>query len=305
MRPGRSSQGRLKMSDVSIRTMLLEFVDSNGASHIREMHIEILRQKPGTPEHTIRARLSEAVSDGLLDRLGDGFYDVYAEDEDMTSVVSYPNRCQLFGDNRYRGNCDGRLIKDLVLRYRARQVADPMQGSGTSRDVVEGLNKYKKTGISYWGGDLREGFDLTKQDLPGTFDFVWIHPPYWNIIRYSSGNPDDLSNCESYEQFRRLLMVCLKRCYEALEIGGRLAVLIGDVRRCGKYTPIVKDVLNFPMGEIRSIIIKIQHNCTSDRKRYGKMEDVPIRHEYCVIFKKPVVATLSCGSEPKKKAANE
>jgi len=46
-------------------------------------------------------------------------------------------------------------------------------------------------------------------------------------------------------------MVCLKRCYEALEIGGRLAVLIGDVRRGGKYTPIVKDVLNLPMGEIR------------------------------------------------------
>jgi len=45
------------MTDVSIRTMLLEFVDSNGASHIREMHIEILRHKPDTPEHTIRARL--------------------------------------------------------------------------------------------------------------------------------------------------------------------------------------------------------------------------------------------------------
>ena len=83
------------MSDVSIRTLILEFVDYNGASHIREMHIEILRQKPGTSEHTIRARLSEAVSNRLLNRLGEGFYDVYAEDEDMTSVVSYPNRCKL------------------------------------------------------------------------------------------------------------------------------------------------------------------------------------------------------------------
>ena len=41
------------MSEVSIRTLILEFVDSNGASHIHEMHIEVLRQKPGTPEHTI------------------------------------------------------------------------------------------------------------------------------------------------------------------------------------------------------------------------------------------------------------
>jgi hypothetical protein len=306
MRPGRLGQGRLKMSDVSIRTLILEFVDSNGASHIREMHIEILRQKPGTPEHTIRARLSEAVSDGLLNRLGEGFYDIFTEDENMTSVVSYLDRGP-FGDPRYPGNCSGHLAKNLILKYGATHVADPMQGSGTCRDVVEGLNKYKKTGISYWGGDLREGFDLTKQDLPGKFDFVWIHPPYWNIIRYSNNNPNDLSNCESYEKFRKLLLICLKRCYEALEFGGRLAVLIGDVRRAGKYTPIVKDVLNFPMGEIRSVIIKVQHNCTSVRKRYGKLEDVPIKHEYCVIFKKPVAETLSCGFEtsPKKKAVNE
>ncbi len=273
------------MSDVSIRTMLLEFVDANGASHIRQMHIEILRQRPDTPEHTIRARLSEAVSDGLLDRLGDGFYDVYAEDEQMSSVVSYPDRCPLFGDSRYRGNCDGRLIKDLILRYHARRVADPMEGSGTSRDVVEGLNQYKRAGISYWGGDLRSGFDLTRQDLPGRFDFVWIHPPYWNIIEYRSG-PSDLSSCESYERFRQMLMGCLRRCYQALDQGGRLAVLIGDVRRKGRYTPIVKDVLNFPYGEIRSVIIKVQHHCSSDRKIYGKMEDVPIRHEYCLVFKK-------------------
>jgi len=273
------------MTDVSIRTLLLEFVDANGASHIREMHIEILRHKPDTPEHTIRARLSEAVSDGLLDRLGDGFYDVYAEDEAMASVVFYANRCPLWGSSGYRGNCDGRLIKDLILRYRARKVADPMEGSGTSRDVVEGLNQHKRLGISYWGGDLRSGFDLTRQDLPGTFDFVWIHPPYWNIVAYEGGE-HDLSNCGSYEQFREMLMLCLKRCYQALERGGRLAVLIGDVRRRGQYTPIVKDVLNFPYGEIRSSIIKVQHHCTSDRKRYGRMEDVPIRHEYCIVFKK-------------------
>lgn len=280
------------MTDVSIRTMLLEFVDANGASHIRELHIEILRHKPDTPEHTIRARLSEAVSEGLLDRLGDGFYDVYAEDAGMTSVVSYPNRMTLWGSSAYRGNCDGRLIKDLILRYGARKIGDPMEGSGTSRDVVAGLNRYKRLGINYWGGDLRSGFDLTKQELPGRFDFVWIHPPYWNIVQYRSG-PGDLSNCESYEQFREMLMACLRRCYAALEPGGRLAVLIGDVRRGGQYTPIVKDVLNFPCGEIRSVIIKVQHNCTSDRKSYGRMEDVPIRHEYCVVFKKARKATRS------------
>lgn len=272
------------MSNTTIRTLVLEYVDNNGASHIHEMHIEILQRRPNTPEHTIRARLSEAVSDGILNRLGDGFYDLYAEDEDMTSVVSYPNRAP-WGDHRYRGNCDGRLIRNLILRYRATKICDPMEGSGTSREVVEGLNKYKKKGISYWGSDLRNGFDLTKQQPPEKFDFCWIHPPYWNIIRYSN-SPNDLSNYEEYEEFRKFLMICLQRCYEALETGGRLAVLIGDVRRKGKYTAIVKDILNFPYGELRSIIIKVQHNCTSDRRQYGKLEDPPIKHEYCIVFKK-------------------
>jgi len=86
-----------------------------------------------------------------------------------------------------------------------------------------------------------------------------------------------------------MLTVCLKRCYDALFPGGRLAVLIGDVRKSGKYTAIIKDVLSFPHGEVRSVIIKVQHNCVSDRKYYGKLEDPPIKHEYCVVFKKTEV----------------
>lgn len=269
----------------SIRTLLLEYVDHAGASHVHELHIQILAWKPGTPEHTIRARLSEAVADGVLSRLGDGFYDAYAEEEQMTSVVSYPDRCPLWGDGRFRGNCDGRLFKNLVLRYRARRVADPMLGSGTTREVIAGLNRYKKTGIAYWGSDLRDGFDLTAQALPERFDFVWLHPPYWNMICYSNSK-SDLSQCASHDEFRAMLTVCLKACYDALIPGGRLAVLIGDLRRGGRYTPLIKDVLAFPQGDVRSIIIKVQHHCTSDRKAYGKLEDPPVKHEYCVVFKK-------------------
>ena len=102
------------------------------------MHIEVLQHRPDTPEPTIRARLSEAVWDGLLDRPGDGFYDVYVEDENMMSVVSYQKRCSQFGDSKYRGNCDGRLIKDLILRYGAVGVADPMDGAATNRALFEG-----------------------------------------------------------------------------------------------------------------------------------------------------------------------
>jgi len=215
------------------------------------------------------------------------FAPVYRRDKTMTSLVSYPERCPLWGDARYRGNCDGRLFKDLVLRYGAKRVADPMLGSGTTRDVIAGLNRFLPEPVEYWGSDLREGFNLAAMDLPGSFDLVWIHPPYWNIVRYSD-NPADLSTIETYDEFRHVLANCLRRCARALVPGGRLAVLVGDVRRRGKYTPIVRDVLRLErdLGELRSIIIKAQHHCRSDCVEYASMEDVPIRHEYCVVFKR-------------------
>ena len=215
--------------------------------------------------------------------------DIYAEETTMTSIVSYPKRCHLWGNARFRGNCDGRLFKNLVLRYRPTRVADPMMGSGTTKDVIAGLNHTGRHNIHYWGADLRTGFDLRTDPLPGPFDFIWLHPPYWNIIRYSDDDPRDLSTFRTYEEFSDVLRRCLRRCYDSLLREGRLAILVGDVRRKGAYFPIVRDVLAMEgtLGQLRSIVIKAQHNCTSNAKTYGHMEDVPIQHEYCVIFKKP------------------
>jgi hypothetical protein len=209
----------------------------------------------------------------------------YKADPHMTSVVSYPHRCSAWGDSRYRGNCDGSLFKELVLRYKPKRVGDPMLGSGTTRDVIAGLNRHTGTRIRFWGSDLRDGFNLLRQDPPGRFDLIWVHPPYWNIVRYSD-HPDDLSTIASYEEFLASLTVCLIRCACALEPGGRLAVLMGDVRRQGAYYPIVRDILNLEglIGELRSIIIKVQHNCWSDRVSYASYADVPIQHEYCTVF---------------------
>lgn len=54
-----------------------------------------------------------------------------------------------------------------------------------------------------------EGFDLTTTHLPRQFDFVWIHPPYWNAIRYSD-QPNDLSAAPTYELFASSLRTCLQ-----------------------------------------------------------------------------------------------
>lgn len=205
----------------------------------------------------------------------------------MTSIVSYPQRSPDWGDGAFRGNCDGRLFHDLLLRYRPATVADPMMGSGTTRDVVVDLNDRVGLGIEYTGGDLRQGFNLLREDLPGAYDLVWVHPPYWNIIRYSE-HADDLSNVENYTEFLTRLHRCLARCHRALNPDARLAVLVGDVRRSGAYYPLGRDVMNMAggLGDLVSVIIKAQHNCRSDGKAYGYMAEVPIKHEYCIIFQK-------------------
>lgn len=209
-------------------------------------------------------------------------------DGDFGSVVSYPERCDLWGDGRYRGNCDGRLFLSLVRRYVPQRIADPMLGSGTTRDVITWLNEGNplQAPFEFWGADLRDGFDLETDDIPGTFDLIWVHPPYWNIIRYSD-DPRDLSFEPDYSTYIRRLRTCLTRCAAVLEPGGRLAVLVGDVRRRGLYYPIMRDVLNMEgdLGQLRSIVIKLQHRCTSDTRTY-RLEDAAIRHEYCLVFKR-------------------
>lgn len=203
------------------------------------------------------------------------------------SVFSYPERCALWGDARYRGNCDGRLFLSLVERYRPRRVADPMLGSGTARDCIAWLNAERDSGIEFWGGDLKEGFDLETETPPGPFDLVWVHPPYWNIIRYSDDSRD-LSTEADYGVFVERLRDCLVNCASALSPGGRIAVLVGDVRRKGSYYPIMRDVLNMEsdLGQLRSVLIKLQHRCSSDSRSY-RLEDAAIRHEYCLVFKRP------------------
>lgn len=211
-------------------------------------------------------------------------------DPEFDSVVSAPVRCKRWGDGGYRGNCDGRLFLSLLLRYQPRTVADPMMGSGTTRDVVADLNRNTQQPIEYWGGDLRTEFDLETQPIPGRYDLVWVHPPYWNIVEYGNG-ASDLSSARSYPEFLTRLTHCLKQCASAVNPGGRLAVLVADVRRRGKYFPLGRDVCNLDgtIGQLRSVVIKVQHNRRSDRTNYGKLEDPRIRHEYCAIFKAPLV----------------
>jgi hypothetical protein len=196
----------------------------------------------------------------------------------LSSVVSYPDRGP-WGNNRYPGNCSGYLLIDLCATYRPRTVLDPMEGGGTSREVCADL------AIPYAGFDLRNGTDSLHDDIGGDYDLIFWHPPYHDIKVYTD-DPRDLSRSGSVAAFLALLRTGYWRFFDLLAPGGRLAILIGDLRRRGRYEPLTADVARLDRAHLEGIIVKIQHNVSSNKTQYGG-SFVPILHETLTVFRRP------------------
>lgn len=214
-----------------------------------------------------------------------------------SSIVSYENRGN-YGQSKWRGNCSGYLIKQMLEFHRPSVFADTTLGSGTSADVVAEMNK-EGAEIEFFGLDLHNGFNLLKDSLSERIggkraDWVFIHPPYHSVIKYSGkGNqwgkdihPDDLSHCPSYENFLSKMTIALRNIYDSLSSTGAYSVLIGDLRKNGEYTSIQSDLLQLAPGKLDGIIIKAQFNCVSDRKQYARQNFIPIAHEYLLNFRR-------------------
>jgi hypothetical protein len=276
----------------TVKTLILEFMTGAGTGHIQEIHLHVTEFRPGIPQHTVRARLSEMSRNCNLEErlhaLGEGYYGLYNENTQLCSVVSYPDRGP-WGHPGYRGNCSGHLVKDLILRFKCRSVFDPAEGGGTVKDVVSGINNHFGYEIHYEGRDLSKGWDVLSSPLPAKqFDMVFYHPPYWDIITYSD-NPKDLSNCKTLRDFEIKLNQSAERLFKTIKPGGIMAILLGDKRRRGSYFALFRTLLfNRKLGQLKAVIIKIQHNCRSDGVSYNAKNPflIPIKHEYCLIYEK-------------------
>jgi len=163
-------------------------------------------------------------------------------------------------------------------------------GGGTGFDVAKQLG-YKNS-IHLDLNDRFGNFNILRDKLPIGADFVFSHPPYWNIVKYSgSGNvwgdtphKDDLSHVEYYNDYIQLLNIINKKIYNSMCVGGRHALLIGDIRKKGKYYSIIKDMEWY--GELEAHLIKTQHNTRSGNKVYYNNNFIPIAHEHLLIFRR-------------------
>ena len=203
----------------------------------------------------------------------------------MKSVISYPDRGH-WGSSKWRGNCSGHVIVDLIKHFKPSNFVDVCEGSGTSGDVCRELN------IPYVGLDLHKGNDYTLDSVLGQLpwqsgtDFCFSHPAYHNMITYQAPSGNNHSKCQSVNQFLEMSEVMLMNQRQATKKGGHYATLIGDMRKNGSFWSFQSDFINMmPKDELLSVTIKMQHNCVSDNRVYSG-SFVPIMHEYLLIWKR-------------------
>lgn len=220
----------------------------------------------------------------------------------LTSIVSYPERGE-GGNNRYRGNCSPKLIEDLIGFFKPQEICDYMCGSGTTRDAAQ------KCGIESHIYDLHSGFDLLNSEIRERPQFIFWHPPYWDIIKYSDvmykaseveskygydPRKSDLSRIQDWDKFVEVMNYAMMKQFAALEKGGRMAVLMGDIKKKGKLYSMLSEIIK--PGTAENILIKAQYNCFSDNTQYSG-NFIPILHEYVLIVRKdnplliPIITT--------------
>ncbi len=224
---------------------------------------------------------------------------------------------------KYWGNFIPQIPNQLIQRYtkKGETVLDPFVGSGTTLieagrlqrnsigiDIseeaislcIENLSKEKITNNVFTElvneDSLR--FDLSKilaKHSTKKVQFIILHPPYWDIIKFSK-RESDLSNCKTLNDFLSSLEKCVANFYDYLEKKRHLAIVIGDKYSKSEWIPLgflsMQRILKFGF-RLKSIVVKNFEDTTAKRKqkelwRYRSLAGgyYIFKHEYIFIFQK-------------------
>ena len=126
--------------------------------------------------------------------------------------------------------------------------------------------------------------------------FLIMHPPYHNIIKFSDAAAD-LSNCRDVNHFLERFMAAYANMGQFLEPGRHLAVVIGDIYQKSEWVPLqgllTSALLATPDLRLKSIIVKNMVNNRAKRNqehlwRYRALANgfYIFKHEYIVLFQK-------------------
>ncbi|MCG1666774.1 MAG: DNA methyltransferase [Thermoplasmata archaeon] len=223
----------------------------------------------------------------------------------------------------YWGNFIPQIPYQTMMRYTKKNewVLDPFLGSGTTliecrrigrngigielnakiaekaKELIEKEENIHNVITDIYVGDSRKisiENILSKYNIKNV-NFLILHPPYHNIIKFSD-NDNDLSNAKNTEEFLKMFGEVLDNLLPFLENERYLVLVIGDKYSDGEWIPLGF----YTMEEVkkRGLILKsiVVKNFEETRaKRYQKelwryralKNDYYIfKHEYVMIFKK-------------------
>jgi hypothetical protein len=150
----------------------------------------------------------------------------------------------------------------------------------------------EELGIECVSKDVRSGFDATDPAAfrgIGEYDLVWLHPPYWRMIRWSD-DPRCLANAPTLGEFFGKLRAVFRNCAGVLRPTGVLAVLMGDWRHEGKYQAL--PFRTFAAAEAEGFvlaapeIIRFSHGTTSAAEKEYPVSIIPRVHDVCLVLKR-------------------
>ena len=223
----------------------------------------------------------------------------------------------------YWGNFIPQIPNQFLKRYtkKGEWVLDPFLGSGTTliecrrlgrngigvelqrrianaaeQLIGEEKNKFKVKTEVMTGDSTNLDFkkEIDKLGIKSV-QFLIMHPPYWDIIRFSNDRRD-LSNAESVDKFLNMFGQVIDKTYPILDKGRYFAVVIGDKYSRGEWIPLsfkcIEEVSKRGY-QLKSIIVK-----NFDETK-GKMNQQELwryralvggfyifKHEYILLFKK-------------------
>lgn len=241
---------------------------------------------------------------------------------ERSNVWSFPERGSWAthrGD--YRGNWSPFIPRNLVLRYTSpgETVLDQMMGSGTTLVECKILGRHaigidvNPAAAVISNRRLRFNFEQnTGQDPPhirtyvgdarnldkvedGSIDLIATHPPYANIIPYSSSRSPiegDLSRLADLNKFTTEMRRVAAECCRVLKPGRNCAILIGDTRRKRHHVPLAFRIMEVFMDAdflLLEDIVKLQWHTRSEREKWGiKSRDfLLLAYEHLFVFRKP------------------
>lgn len=255
-------------------------------------------------------------------------------EQECSTVWSFPRRGnRLTHNSKYRGNWSPEVVRNLILRYSKEwdTLLDPMIWGGTTaieskilkRELIcydinpdaiklteslldfedvdlENINKcLEKHDLekNKWGNVKIYNRDATQKNKDikkESIDFVLMHPPYADIIKYSDWKiKEDLSNIHDIDKFCDEIEKVAIESYRVLKPWKYCAILMGDTRREKMYQPLAFKVMERFLKAwflLKEDIIKVQHNCKATwfwAQRSRDFNFLLIMHEHLFIFKKP------------------